>query len=165
MSIWSRFFYRREMDAELDEEIRSHLSMAQRDRVDRGESESDASINARREFGNVLLVKETTRDMWGWTAVENFARDLRHALRQLKKHLGLHSCRGGNTCTGHRLDDGDVLRGQGSAAGAFTVSRSLAPIPGVRPLSAIELAEGSRERTALSRMARTLPGLRICRAG
>src|SRR5207237_3629607 len=52
------------------------------------ESESDASINARREFGNVLLVKETTRDMWGWTAVENFARDLRHALRQLKKHLG-----------------------------------------------------------------------------
>src|SRR5438132_1019072 len=88
MSIWSRLFYRREMDAELDEEIRSHLSMAQRDRVDRGESESDASINARREFGNVLLVKETTRDMWGWTAVENFARDLRHALRQLKKHLG-----------------------------------------------------------------------------
>jgi hypothetical protein len=76
------------MGAELDEEIRSHLSMAQRDRVDRGESESDASVNARREFGNVLLVKETTRDMWGWTAVENFVRDLRHALRQLKKHLG-----------------------------------------------------------------------------
>jgi hypothetical protein len=60
-----------EMDAEPDEEVRSHLSMAQRDRVDRGESESDASINARREFGNVLLVKETTRDMRGWTTVEN----------------------------------------------------------------------------------------------
>ena len=88
MSIWSRLFHRREMDAELDEEIRSHLSMAQRDRMDRGESESDASINARREFGNVLLVKETTRDMWGWTVVENFTRDLRHALRQLKKYLG-----------------------------------------------------------------------------
>lgn len=88
MSIWSRLFHRREMDAELDEELRSHLSMAQRDRIDRGESESDASMNARREFGNVLLVKETTRDMWGWTTLENLARDLRHALRQLKKHLG-----------------------------------------------------------------------------
>ncbi len=88
MSIWSRLFHRREMEAELDEEIRGHLSMAQRDRMDCGESESDAGVNPRREFGNVLLVKETTRDMWGWTALENFARDLRHALRQLKKHPG-----------------------------------------------------------------------------
>jgi putative ABC transport system permease protein len=88
MSIWNRIFHRRRMDAELDEEIRSHLSMAQRDRMDRGESEPDASINARREFGNVLLVKETTRDMWGWTTIENVVRDLRHAWRQLKKHLG-----------------------------------------------------------------------------
>src|SRR6202020_1563845 len=62
--------------------------MAQRDRVEGGESEADASVNVRREFGNALLVKETTRDMWGWTALESFARDLRHALRQLKKHPG-----------------------------------------------------------------------------
>ena len=88
MSIWSRLFRTRKMDAELDEELRVHLSMAQRDRMDRGESEADAGVNARREFGNVLLVKETTRDMWGWTALENFARDLRHALRQLRKHPG-----------------------------------------------------------------------------
>jgi hypothetical protein len=69
---WSRLFRTRKMDAELDEELRVHLSMAQRDRVDGGESEAEASVNARREFGNVLLVKETTRDMWGWTALENF---------------------------------------------------------------------------------------------
>lgn len=88
MNIWSRLFRRRKMDAELDEELRVHLSMAQRDRVERGESEADARVNVRREFGNVLLVRETTRDMWGWTALENFTRDLRHALRQLKKHPG-----------------------------------------------------------------------------
>jgi putative ABC transport system permease protein len=76
------------MDAELDEELRVHLSMAQRDRVDRGESEAEASVNARRQFGNALLVKETCRDMWGWTALENFVRDLRHALRQLRNHPG-----------------------------------------------------------------------------
>ena len=47
-----------------------------------------AEQNARRTLGNELLIKEITRDMWGWTALESFARDLRHALRQLKKHPG-----------------------------------------------------------------------------
>ena len=84
MSIWSRLFHRREMDAELDEEIRSHLSMAQRDRVDRGESEPDASINARREFGNVLLVKEIQ---------EHLARsdDARTHSRERLNHSGTRS--------------------------------------------------------------------------
>lgn len=88
MSIWRRLFRTRRMDAELDEELRVHLSMAQRDRLDRGESEAAANVSVRREFGNTLLVKETTRDTWGWTALENLVRDLRHALRQLKKHPG-----------------------------------------------------------------------------
>ncbi len=88
MSIWRRLFRTRRMDAELDEELRVHLSMAQRDRLDRGESEAAANVSVRREFGNTLLVKETTRGTWGWTALENLVRDLRHALRQLKKHPG-----------------------------------------------------------------------------
>src|SRR4030095_16349643 len=74
--------------------------VARRDRGRRGGEEPDASINARREFGNVLLVKETTRDMWGWTGVENFARDLRHALRQLKKHLGFTAVAVGTLAVG-----------------------------------------------------------------
>jgi predicted permease len=100
MSIWNRLFRRRKMDAELEEEIRGHLSMAQRDRVDRGESESDADVNARREFGNALLVKETTRGMWGWTALENLVRDLRHALRQLKKRPGFTAVAVGTLAVG-----------------------------------------------------------------
>ncbi|HKW67834.1 MAG TPA: permease prefix domain 1-containing protein, partial [Terriglobales bacterium] len=48
---------------ELDEEIQSHLAMAMRDRQDRGATPDSAKAEARREFGNVLLVKETTRDM------------------------------------------------------------------------------------------------------
>jgi hypothetical protein len=98
------------MDADLDEELRVHLSMAQRDRVDRGESEVDANVNARREFGNALLVKETTRDMWGWTALENVARDLRHALRQLKKHPGFTA-----------VAVGTLALGIGSATAMFSV--------------------------------------------
>jgi hypothetical protein len=37
--------------------------MAIRDRMERGESAEEAQSTARREFGNVGLIKETTRDV------------------------------------------------------------------------------------------------------
>ena len=43
-----RFFSRRRRDEELDDEIRTHLSMAIQDRVARGESRHDAERAARR---------------------------------------------------------------------------------------------------------------------
>ncbi len=77
--------WRRRQDRELDEELRSHLELAIQDRIDRGESPGHAADAARREFGNVLLVKETVRDMWGWTAIEQFWQDLGYARRALWK--------------------------------------------------------------------------------
>src|SRR5262245_4521324 len=73
--------WRRQKDEELEEEIRVHLAMAIRDRVERGESIDQAGEHARREFGNIALVKETTREMWGWTAIERIAQDVRYAVR------------------------------------------------------------------------------------
>jgi len=70
---------------QLDEELRSHLAMAIQDRIDRGESPEHAVAAARREFGNVLLVRETVRDMWGWTPIEQFWQDLGYAGRALWK--------------------------------------------------------------------------------
>jgi len=57
--------WRRRQDAELDEELASHLRMAIADRVARGESPEAASQAARREMGNLPLIKEVTRDTWG----------------------------------------------------------------------------------------------------
>jgi predicted permease len=78
-----RFFFwrRKQRDEELDDEIQSHLNMALRDRVERGESSADAELAARRQLGNIALVKETTRDIWGWRWLENFVQDVRYALR------------------------------------------------------------------------------------
>ena len=45
----------------LDDEIRSHLEMAARGRIERGESPEEARAHARREFGNVVLVREVRR--------------------------------------------------------------------------------------------------------
>jgi len=77
-------FWRRR-EAELDEELRSHLAMAERDRIERGESPQAARYAVRREFGNVGLIKEITRDIWGWQSVERLVQDLRYAARSLRR--------------------------------------------------------------------------------
>src|SRR5208282_2568417 len=41
-----------------------------------------------REFGNVALVKEVTRDIWGFRRLETLTQDLRYSLRQLKRNPG-----------------------------------------------------------------------------
>ena len=73
---------------ELQEELDAHLQMAIADRMERGESEETARQAAVREFGNVPLVQDVTRDMWGQAWLEQLSRDLRYALRQLRKSFG-----------------------------------------------------------------------------
>jgi hypothetical protein len=69
-------FWRQRKDEELDAEIRSHLDAAIRDRIARGETPEEARLNAQREFGNVGLVKEVTREMWGWASLERLMQDV-----------------------------------------------------------------------------------------
>jgi len=80
--------WRRNQDRELDEEIASHIRLAIADRVERGETAEEASHAARLEFGNVVIVKEVTREMWGWIALEHLAKDVRYACRALRKAPG-----------------------------------------------------------------------------
>jgi len=75
-------------DDELDEEIRAHLAMARHDRIERGESPQAAASAARREFGNPALVKEVTREMWGWNSLERLLQDLRYGLRTMRRSPG-----------------------------------------------------------------------------
>ena len=88
MSWVSRRFGKRKREEEMEEEVWSHLEMAARGRVERGESRKEAERAARREFGNVGLVKETARDIWGWRWVQDFMEDVRYGLRMLNKSPG-----------------------------------------------------------------------------
>jgi predicted permease len=81
--------WRSKRNEQLEEEIRSHLEMAMRERADRGESPENAEHSARREFGNVALVQGVTRDQWGWVWVGEFLQDLRYAARMTRRNAGL----------------------------------------------------------------------------
>ncbi len=73
---------------DLTDEIEIHLRMATADRVARGESPETARREAMREFGNVPLVADVTRERWGWLRMENLLQDLRYALRTLRRDRG-----------------------------------------------------------------------------
>ncbi len=81
------FFQRRQLERELEEEMRFHVEMkAQRNRED-GLAEEEALDTARRQFGNTTLLREDSRAAWTWVAAERFAKDLRVSLRMLRKDL------------------------------------------------------------------------------
>jgi predicted permease len=82
------FWSRKRREEELDEEIRSHFRMAEQDCIDRGDSPDEAKYAARREFGNLDMIKETTREMWGWSWPGRLAKDLRYTLRQFRRNPG-----------------------------------------------------------------------------
>ncbi len=78
----------RRREEELDEEIQGHLRMAIRERVERGETPEQAEAAARREFGNLGLVKEVTRGVWGGGWLRQFAQDVRYGLRTMRRSPG-----------------------------------------------------------------------------
>ena len=59
---------RQKLDAELDEELRSHLEMRAADEIRNGMPVIDAKYDAQRRFGNFTMEKERTRSVtiFGW---------------------------------------------------------------------------------------------------
>src|SRR5207302_2142051 len=73
---------------ELQEEIQAHLLVAEREAVESGQTTKEARYAARREFGNVPIAEETTRDMWGWRRAVDFLQDVRYAVRSFRQRPG-----------------------------------------------------------------------------
>jgi hypothetical protein len=76
---------RDDAEADLDEEIRSHLEMEVEANIEAGMSREEARCEAQRKFGSVASTKEQTRDVWGLGPFERFWQDVRYGARMLAK--------------------------------------------------------------------------------
>jgi putative ABC transport system permease protein len=72
VKFWKKLRSRRALDRDLEDELNFHLEMSGRAR-----------------FGNATLIKERTRDLWTFTTLESLWRDLRYAVRTLRKNPGV----------------------------------------------------------------------------
>src|SRR5262245_61244535 len=79
---------RRQLDRDLQDELSFHLAMREQKHLNAGLQPDMAQTQARREFGNASLVKETCREMWTLMSLEILWQDLRYAMRSLIQSRG-----------------------------------------------------------------------------
>jgi predicted permease len=87
MSFLSKLFRRRRYD-DLAVSIQEHIAERADELIAEGMPRGEAEQAARREFGNVGLVEQRSREVWQWPTVESIFDDVRFALRQLIKSPG-----------------------------------------------------------------------------
>jgi macrolide transport system ATP-binding/permease protein len=88
-SFLRNLFFTRRVDADLDQEVRSHLEMLIEEKMRAGVPAAEARRAARIELGGVEQVKEQVRDSRTGAFLDSLVQDLRFAIRSLRRTAGL----------------------------------------------------------------------------
>src|SRR5688572_18988476 len=79
------FLSRARLDRELREEMESHIQLRRGELIHEGMDPDAADAAARRLFGNVTVLRERTREMWGFPRAESVVQDVKYGLRSLRR--------------------------------------------------------------------------------
>jgi predicted permease len=82
---WGSWLKRRRWERQMHAEFQFHLENQLGDYMQQGLTREDAELRARRDFGALELAKDECRDQRAFEGVDRFLRDLRYAVRSLRK--------------------------------------------------------------------------------
>lgn len=88
MRWFTQFFSRRRRYEDISISIQEHIEERTEELMADGISRKQAEQTARREFGNVTLLEERSREVWQWPAFESILADLTFTFRRLGKSRG-----------------------------------------------------------------------------
>src|SRR5262245_61295396 len=77
---------------EFDDEIRGHMAISIKERIERGEDPEEARLAALKEFGNVTLTRDSMRSVWRprvFDTIDALLHDIRIGMRSLRRAKGL----------------------------------------------------------------------------
>jgi macrolide transport system ATP-binding/permease protein len=116
-------FRRRQMDAEMADEIQAHLEAQAAENERRGLPPDEARYAAQRAFGGVEQIKERVRDQRGGRWLDDLRRDIHFGLRMVAKAPGISA-----------VIVLSLALGLGANTGVFSWIHTVAlePLPGVR---------------------------------
>jgi predicted permease len=88
LSRFSRFFSRNRRYDDISVSIQKHIDERAHELMEEGMPHDEAERTARRDFGNLTLLRERSREVWQWQRLESLLVDLKHVCRRLRRSPG-----------------------------------------------------------------------------
>ena len=82
LELWRRFRFliaRDQFERDLEEEMRLQKDLREEQYRNLGIDRHFARLKAQRQFGNDMLLKEVSHEIWGWPSLERCWQDRRYA--------------------------------------------------------------------------------------
>ena len=111
--LWRRLRFlvtERYFDGDLEDEMRLHIALREKQLIERGVAPDMARREARQRFGRRSGLMEQSRDMWGLRSLESLGQDVAYAFRRLRLQSRVHTRLDRCPRAGHWRHDGHLQR-------------------------------------------------------